>query len=47
MSRLHPLLNHPALALGLATLLFHLWVNGDYGYFRDELYYIVCGRHLA
>ena len=47
MSRLHPLLNHPALALGLATLLLHLWVNGDYGYFRDELYYIVCGRHLA
>jgi 4-amino-4-deoxy-L-arabinose transferase-like glycosyltransferase len=47
MSRLRPLLNHPALALGLATLVLHLWVNGDYGYFRDELYYIVCGRHLA
>src|SRR5208283_1240816 len=35
------------LMLGLATLALHLWVNGTYGYFRDELYFIVCGRHLA
>lgn len=41
------LLNHPATILGLATLALHLWVNGSYGYFRDELYFIVCGRHLA
>jgi len=47
MSRVRPLLSHPALALGLATLALHLWVNGGYGYFRDELYYIVCGRDLA
>ena len=41
------LLNRPALVLGLATLALHLWLNGSYGYFRDELYFIVCGRHPA
>jgi hypothetical protein len=30
---------------GLA-LLIHLLTNGRYGYFRDELYYIACARHL-
>ena len=47
MSLLRQLLNHPAACLGVATLALHLWVNGSYGYFRDELYFIVCGRHLA
>jgi hypothetical protein len=22
-----------------------LWANSEYGYFRDELYFIVCGQH--
>ncbi len=40
-------LDRPELVLGLATLALHLWVNGAYGYFRDELYFVVCGRHPA
>src|SRR5207247_6270073 len=30
---------------GTIALLVHLLTNGRYGYFRDELYYIACGRH--
>ena len=39
----------PALIIffSAVTLLVHLSTNGRYGYFRDELYYIACGRHLA
>jgi 4-amino-4-deoxy-L-arabinose transferase-like glycosyltransferase len=30
-----------------AKLLVHLYSAGQYGYFRDELYYLACSRHLA
>jgi hypothetical protein len=38
-----------AVVAGIATLklLLQLATDGRYGYFRDELYYIVCSRHLA
>jgi hypothetical protein len=29
----------------LAAFLFHLLANPHYGFFRDELYFIICGRH--
>jgi hypothetical protein len=46
-SRAFRLLDRPAICLGLTAFALHLWVNGSYGYFRDELYFIVCGRHPA
>lgn len=30
----------------LAKLFIHFLTNNQYGYFRDELYYIACGEHL-
>ena len=29
------------------SFVFHIAIGNNYGYFRDELYYIACGRHLA
>ncbi len=36
----------PLALAGLEFLLLMLF-NGNYGYFRDELYYIACSKHLA
>src|SRR5450755_3571297 len=32
---------------GFAATLLHLLGNPHYGFFRDELYFIACGRHPA
>ncbi|MGH7600385.1 MAG: glycosyltransferase family 39 protein, partial [bacterium] len=32
--------------LALAKLLIHFLTNGQYGYFRDEFYFIACSEHL-
>jgi len=36
-----------ALAAALVTLAIHLAANPHYGFFRDELYFIICGFHPA
>ena len=33
--------------VALADLLFHIYFNNRYGYFRDEFDYMACGNHLA
>ncbi len=33
-------------AIALAKLIFHIYFNNRYGYFRDEFDYIACGDHL-
>ncbi len=37
----------PSIILAVVTFGVHLIANGHYGIFRDELYFIVCGRHPA
>jgi dolichyl-phosphate-mannose-protein mannosyltransferase len=44
--RTHPTESVLIAVFSIAALLVHLLTNGRYGYFRDELYYIACGRHL-
>src|ERR1700677_1912148 len=34
---------NPSFPLALACLALHGLANGHYGFFRDELYFIVCG----
>ncbi len=34
------------LSLSAVAILIHVLTNGRYGYFRDELYYLSCGRHV-
>src|SRR6516162_202244 len=34
-------------AIALANVLFHIYFNNRYGYFRDEFDYLSCGDHLA
>ena len=36
-----------ALALSSIAALLHLATAWRYGYFRDELYFIACSKHLA
>ncbi|HSN56302.1 MAG TPA: glycosyltransferase family 39 protein, partial [Candidatus Sulfomarinibacteraceae bacterium] len=44
---LRPLNGTLLLALVALKLAIHLPLLGRYGYFRDELYFLDCGRHLA
>ncbi len=37
----------PSILMGLATLVIHVVAGGRYAFFRDELYFIVCGQRLA
>ena len=39
--------NRLALALAAIPFVLHLLAANRYGFFRDELYFIVCGRHPA
>lgn len=34
-------------AIAIAKLLFHIYFNNRYGYFRDEFDYMSCGDHLS
>jgi hypothetical protein len=36
----------PVVAIALVSFVLHLLIAGNYGYFRDELYYMDAGRHF-
>jgi hypothetical protein len=40
---LRAILTRPSVLLALACLVLHAFAAGHYGFFRDELYFIVCG----
>ena len=37
---------NPGWALAILGLAAHLWASRGYDYFRDEMYFIVCGERL-
>ena len=41
--KVEPIWSRPSLLLTFASLVLHILANGHYGFFRDELYFIVCG----
>ncbi|MBC7797466.1 MAG: glycosyltransferase family 39 protein [Pyrinomonadaceae bacterium] len=47
--RPNPFLSQIAIGVyfALFTLVLHFVFNSNYGYFRDELYFLACGEHLA
>lgn len=47
LSGLRSRLADPVWLIAAASLALHLYTSSGYGYFRDELYFIACGRHPA
>ena len=45
MTQWRSILTRPAVLLATACFVLHALANGHYGFFRDELYFIVCGQH--
>jgi hypothetical protein len=43
MKEVEQISTRPAVLLAFASLVLHGLANGHYGFFRDELYFIVCG----
>jgi hypothetical protein len=37
---------NPGWALAILGLAVHLWARRGYNYFRDEMYFIICGQRL-
>jgi len=47
LHKLFPIDYGVLIGLSALKLLVHLLTGARYGYFRDELYFLACGRHLA